>query len=161
MDERDPAEVADLVRPFERPLVVGGRRGGLAEILGASPERDEDPQREQPIRRFRPFEPAEERLEGAFEDVAQPSGRVRALGGRRAERHDGAPNGHATVERLEDRRARHQAAVDQRCAAHLDGRKQARDGDGRDERVERDRLVVEAPRLAAGEVGRHNDETRR
>ena len=63
MDERDPAEVADLVRPFERPLVVGGRRGGLAEILGASPERDEDPQREQPIRRFRLFKPAEERLE--------------------------------------------------------------------------------------------------
>src|SRR5437016_512208 len=93
MDERDPAEVADVLGPLERAVVIGRRRLRFAEILRAAAERDQGAEPKQLIRRLRGLEAPDQLLEHrtSFACVARYPGRDgelvcrRALEGRIAE----------------------------------------------------------------------------
>src|SRR2546425_5898095 len=99
-----------------------------------------------------------QRLESVLEDLPQPSGRPRALGGRVSHRHDRALHGYTGGQGFQDGRASDQAAVDQRCAVHRHRRKQPGDGYRSEENVVGDRLVVEQPGFAASEVSGRSEE---
>ena len=102
-----------------------------------------------------------QRLEGVLEDLAQSSRGPRPVGRRVAERDDRALHGNAGGERFQDRRASDEATVDQRRTVHLDRWKQSRHGHRGQQGVVGNRLIVEQPGFAAGEVGRHDDEAQR
>src|SRR5256712_4717806 len=63
VDRHEPCQVADVLRPLERARVVRRRRGGIAEVLRARAERDEDAQAQELVRRPQLLDVAEQGLE--------------------------------------------------------------------------------------------------